>query len=504
MEQFLPCEQVIFSAKSDIDKEFDYSLPEYLPGISRIVKTSCRIEKCAPSENGRVDNIGVSVLFCVIYISDFGGKIRTAVFRETFSVPFPSAPETTSCTVLPSCAVSLCFSKPTSPRSLRTHLSLTSELCIAENKSKKIYGKDESDSLHVLTKDVTACDKRSFCGKEGSFSADGVIDSSLPAIGELILCDAVFCKAEARCGDGIADFEAHFLLHALYQASSEDGETIYLGASFPHVEKGRIYDDGITEASLCHLRFDTTGCEGAVSFDSFGENRVIGFEVKYSASGFSHCSYEKEVALDGFSDSFGYDIKSVPTTFTRAVSPINTVFTATEKLRADTGSLSNICTCVARITSVSYESSAGRFFAAAKCLVEVSGTDGSGMLCSSDGSCTLHIPLGTASTNLSPDAVISISSCRCEVREGGLVCDFEMRTDGFMFEKITENVVESLSENTEKPISKDTGKVTVYYPASGEEIWSISKKYKVNPDYLRRVNSLDDSPAVSKKTLLIP
>ncbi len=513
MEQYLPREEVIFSAKSDTEREFDFSLPEYLPGISRIVRTSACAEKCTASSEGSDVRLDLSVKFSVIYISDFGGKIKNAVFHESFPISFSGAPDAASPSfILPSCSISFCKSKPISPRKIHTRLSVISGIRIVKPSQNAVYAKDGIDSIHIMTKPLILSKKTALYGKDGEFDADVTLDAVTPAVNELIFCDAVFCKASSKCGDGVLDYEADFTLHAMYETAGESsaetgGVSSYFTVSIPYTAKGSIYDESITPSANSHIRLDVSAVDSSVSFDSFGENKVISFNVKYSVSGILHSDFETEIATDGFSDKYECEYTKSVLTADAARTPVNSVVSVTEKVRADTSALSRLSDCFARILSVSYENSSGKYFAAAKCALEFIGTNAAGEFCALDANAVLHVPLGNVAftdDGIYPDVILSIGSAGCMIKEGEIICDFNVYADGYFFEKVSCGVLEDFKEQTDKPLSKNDGTVVVYYPSKGDILWDIAKKYKVSPEVLKEINGIDGDGTISKKTLLIP
>ena len=81
MQQYLSGEKVILSLKKDAEAGFEFVLPEYLPGLSRIVKTCVSTEKVSVRNEENSIFLDLLLKIGIIYISDFGGKIKNAVFN---------------------------------------------------------------------------------------------------------------------------------------------------------------------------------------------------------------------------------------------------------------------------------------------------------------------------------------------------------------------------------------------------------------------------------------
>ena len=153
MQQYLTGETIIYSAKNEADKEFEWNLPEYLPGISRIAKTDVQTEKCAFIKEGTSASLEIHLKFCVVYVSDFEGRLKNAVFRESITLPFREPFEfQQDCTAIPSCYIGNLCAKAAGGRRISVKCTLFPSVSVSAETSKALYEKDENKSICVLKK----------------------------------------------------------------------------------------------------------------------------------------------------------------------------------------------------------------------------------------------------------------------------------------------------------------------------------------------------------------
>ncbi len=512
MEHYLQERDVLFSSKNEAEKEFEFTLPEYLPGISGIIKTSVKPEKSTPCiENGETF-LDVCLKFSIIYTSDFNGKIKNAVFDECIKLPFKdsfSAYENAALT--PSCSVSGTASKMISPRKIHTRLNLVFGLRAEKHSDKEFYKQDTDDGIFIFKKPVDYCTRAAGIEYDGSFSAEITLGEKDAPASEIIFADAQFLDAETVCTDGRINCNANFLLHVLYELSetAESGSSdtpSYAAAAFPYSVKFDFDDGKINDRFVCEMHFDTGTCSSSVSFDSYGDSKVITLEIPYVASGSAFSKESIHIPCDAFSDKYECNIKTSSVCCEKFLMPIGEKVTLSEKIKTDISNISDISECSAKIVSVSFENNGGKFFAAAKCRVEVFGTSVTGNLSSIEALHTLHIPIGHSAftaSSIYPDVIISVPSAVCRIREGELWGEFTVSVKGAFFEKVCFDVIESI-EKSELNTSTHDGKIIIYYPEGSETVWDISKKYRTNPDLLKKINGIEGENIQSMKTLMIP
>ena len=108
--------------------------------------------------------------------------------------------------------------------------------------------------------------------------------------------------------------------------------------------------------------------------------------------------------------------------------------------------------------------------------------------------------------NLSVQPEISVISTGYTISgDSRLEIRLEMAVNAAVYECSEINLVNNISIDENKPISKsDSAALTVYFAESGENVWEIARRYLANTDEIRRLNELDGDQLTQTKMLLIP
>ncbi len=507
MQQNYISELCVYSSKKDDDFEFDFTLPEYLPGIARIIKTKIRFEKCVCHvENGKV-TMDADACISVLYTSDFGGKIKSALFRESLTLTFRDAP-VDECVLVPSCYVSSISSKPFGTRKLHTKFTLHASVLGTKTFSKALLCDSECDGICLNKEKISVCSKASLPETVFDFDAETAIDKEKPAIEEIIFTDARVTHTRYECSDGVLRLEADIEAYVLYEISDDDGDTAtYATAVFPTKIKQELDNPNVNEKTLCTLYLDIVSLDSAVSFDPYGENRLISFSLRYSVSGTLYNIGEFDITTDAFSERFEETPSISKHSFECISCPVSTSEKVSATIRGDFRDMYEISDVFTEIQSVSYENTDSKHFATTKCVLHIFGTNENGELCASDCPVTLHVPIKlseSAKGEVFPEVILCVSGCSATLKEGELSAEFIIDVCGVFLYHSSMRIIEDISENTEKPKDSRKGKVTIYYPSKDESLWSIAKRYSTNPERIKASNSLESDSISGKHILIIP
>lgn len=510
MQKYLTGETIVYSAKNEADKEFEWALPEYLPGVAGIVKTDVQTEKCTFIRQETSASLEIHLKFCILYVSDFEGRLKNAVFRETFTIPFKEAFECQEdYTAIPSCYIGNLISKPSSNRKVYVKFTIFASCSAVGETSKALYEKDESNSICVLKKQYGVCRKTTLPESYFEHEAEIVLDDSKPSVGEIIYVSAVPSKSSAKVLDGELDFETVFTLTALYEAASEDGTdgVSYVTVCSDITVKDLIKDDKFLSVHEPCIYIDVNSAEPAVSYDAYGENKVLSFNIKYSLCGFLYSQENMEFTEDAFSDTYKYSMQMTSIPIDSISERISETVNISVPARCDMGGIQEISESFAKLLSASTEYIEGKYFINARCRVEVMGTNALGELICADCPATLHIPVsgdGTSPSNDLPDILLNIISCKAALKEGELLCDFEVSVNGFMLSHSVIKAVEDFTESQEKSVNTLNNEIVVCYPQNNEILWNIAKKYCAKPEDIKIANALEDDDISSKHIIIIP
>lgn len=505
MEKYLESEKTVYSSRGEKEKEFEFSLAEYMPGISRIVSTIAEVEKC--SFNQSEGTVSADVKLCIIYISDFGDKIKNAIFHETISMSLDGEiPTDEGIVFLPSCFVSSASSRLISSRKMTTRCTVSFGVTGLSDYHENLFASGESDGIYTQTNTVLCLKKQTIPEAVFESTNEVAVGESELGVGEIIYCCAVPRDINAKAENGAVEFDFILSLHAIYEPSAED-ESIDVKYAVLNADiklHERIENSKITENTSPCLFIDVLSCSPSVSFDPYGENKIIGFSTRYSVNAFLYSEEECEIVTDAFGEKgVGSAVMSEVALHTLS-SRLQGKSTVSQKINTDIGDMRKISDCHAKVCYVSVEQTEKGIVANMRCSLSIFAAGDDGLPIIKTAYTNLRIPIGEAagSGNV-PEVILSVENCSGRISEGELICDFDISLCGVVGEKKSITAVTSFTEETVNDGQKKS-EIIIYYPSKDDSLWSVAKRYRVNPDALKRANGLEGGIITGKKVILIP
>ncbi len=503
-------DKIIYQAKNDIEKSFEYTLPEYLPGVARIVKAAVCPQECTFSDNEGKSAIHIPLKINVIYISEYDGRIKSFSFKEELTLilgdDFNYEGEFTA---VPYCRVSSVQCQPLSQRKIAVKAYLSACALVYAENEKEMYVPDENDC--VFTKKITApvCRKKIMPDSHFENEAEiAVADGK--TVGEIIHTDVTGVTVTAKSGEGQVDFEAAARIHVLYETPDTDGEdsdSAYAFLDTLVTLRDTVQLDKAKKDDKVFACIDVYSAEPSLSYDSYGENKSIFLTVKYSVSGFLYECGKEDFITDVFAENCLAEAEYTDVEVESIIIPVSKKEHISQFIHIPLGEIANVAECKTKIRHVSIEEAEGKITASAKCRMEILGTNPSGELYSVDTPVILKVPVADksgVSLGVLPEILLGISNCSAVVKDGGIEAKFEVDICGVLAGKAQLSVVSSLdiSERDEK--AKKSGEIIIYYPNPEEKLWDIAKKYRVNPEVLCRTNKVEEKDFSKKHTVIIP
>ena len=511
MQQSITTEKTVYDAKKEEHFNLELSLPEYLPGISRIVKTNTVIKNCALyTENSKAFG-DIDARFDIVYISDFGEKLKCASFDESFRLPFKEPFDCSNeYSAFPSVYASTVVAKPLSSRkiNLKGVLNLSCNARVAEE-TELFINDENSKGICTLSKTITCCNNITIQNPDMSAAAELNLEKSSPAASEVILPKASVHSLSCNCEQGKVNIKGKLSIYALYECvadeAMDESRASYASVSSEADFECSIEDSRINDSMFCNPYVDVTGVECSCSYDSYGESRIINFDIKYTLICNLFENKQYDMSEDAFSTSCLLQTQTKRIVCHKVIKTFHFQSSANETVYGDLAGLTEISHCFVQIKSVSKESVSSKAFAHAKCLLEIIGINSMGELVSADLPVTFHIPFEeTEECDESIEFYITAASCNATVRDGAIDASVTFDVNGICKEISSCTTVQAIKEDKENPIVKNKGEITVFYPCKNDTLWSVAKKYSVSPQAILNANKLDGATQQLGSIVIIP
>jgi len=452
-----------------------------------------------------------TVRFSILYLSDYSAKIKCVTFDENmhfkFNEPLKHEGEYYA---LPSLYADSVITKPVSARKILVKCMLHPSCAVYADETNSIYIKDDGDEdICTLEKTIEYCENTILHSEIMTASAELVLEKDSPSAADVILPKVCVHSVKCNCIDEKIKIDAKLSLYALYECAAEEAadntSQTYASVASQADLICEIPGVDIKESQHCSANIDICGIESSCSFDSYGESRIITFELKYTVTAFIWECKTHALSEDAFSTKFSCTPILKKLSIDKFLMPVDTHCTVSETVYTDIGGLNDISACFARIDAVSTENVEGNFFASAKCTVEVLGINSSGELTGIDVPVIFHVPVGDSKAEASQARVIlSVTSCDASIKDGALNLNADFCITGCYTSKSTVQAVSELDISKDEAIEKNKSEIVVCYPVKDDSLWKVAKRYKVNPQEISLANNLENDDINGIKMIIIP
>lgn len=513
MENYLPVYEKVFYEKTEKTVTCEAVLPDYLPNVSRIVRVSV-LPSARISEIGD-DTVNAEgrVVFTVVYASDFGDKLKCAVFPADFAHSFPvrSAKAELCEDGYAECTVSALEEKGSVMSPRKMSLSCRLSVC-AEGTAKRkngIFDPEENESLKKLTAAVDTLEITELTAVDLRIDEKITLDAGMPGVQEIVFADCALSVAEAKLSENGCTFSGNAAFTCMYLSEQgEDGqEYISLSKNIPFTASTAL-PSGVREGYVLPKASLVSFSADAVR-DSYGDSGIIAVAANGSISSRLYHTLEASVCEDVFCIKYPCECQVRELMYDSFCTGRSERVSVSENVHASLGNMTEIVSQTAQVSISSTEYSEKGLVMNLFANVKLMGTNELGGLESANMSFGFKVPFlhsfdgGYEKCRF--DTIAEAESCKCTISNGEVKCglDLVLHCAGTGRNKVRAVVAAEIDDMTE--FSRDKTEYVIYYPDKDDTVWSTAKKYRVSPSELMAVNGLkNESELAEAKTLVIP
>ena len=506
----LPVCTEVFSVCLEKPVTFEDVLPEYCPGIRKILKADAVVNAADSSLSGGVIEVSAPCEIRVIYLAD-NGSLKAVSFSHglDYSADASKISETDGeMKIFSKLCVPKVYAKPRSARSIEIKLDTSVSISVCTFGKTELFDSDLSGDTETRSASEVMTE-RIVAEKNNIEISDTItLDAALPAASEIIDRSLSILSSDCTPENGVLKFNGNAVFKCTYKAvsSREDGESeyIYLKKDIP--VSGEIENEGISPD--CKAVLDLSLCELDVtlSADPYGENRIIGVSAVSCAHAELFKSKELEFTYDGFCSSYECDFESTVYGFDTLASMIDKSFQMSESIPLNGISLTEITDTQLKLGTYSTELHEGKVLVSAKAYAVITGSDANGEPCCIEHRFVIKQSLDETEPASDRKYILccNASSGEALLKDGELILDYTFKADGARLERKSINAISGADIHYDKPKPICRSEYIIYYPDKKETLWDIAKKYEIPQKKLAAANGIDETQVLNRKTVLIP
>ena len=513
MKNYLPCYEKSFCERTEKNVTCEIDLQEYLPNASKLVKVNATAvcEKCEVLDDSV--NVRGYVKFSAVYLSDFRDRLKCASGQCEFSHSFPARDirDTVGDQGAVECTVLVYDEKGQvlSPRKLSASCKAVISVQAVTAKRSELFVTEDSDNIHKCACDVEFMERKVLDDCSITLGENIEIEEGMPEIREIVSCECCVSSVEAVCRNEKADIAGKVLISCLYLGGNE-GEEEYISFSKELDFSKNTDADGMPDGSFVICSANVTDINAEAVQNNYGDIRIcsVNTELCISSVAFGVC--KANVICDAFCTTHEYRCETKNISYDRFVCGTHEKIHVSENVRANLGSMTDIVSKSVDISVISAELSGKVPVFNMRAILRVMGTNEQG----APECVNVSFPIKAVSAKELSDtlgrcrneAQVYANSCECRIENGGIVCDLVLEVCSCIYTVGNTAAITAMVIDRDTELVRDKSEYILYYPDTGDTVWSCAKKYRVSPSKLITENELGLSEAdlCEKRVLVIP
>lgn len=475
----------------------EYTLPDYLPDITRLLRVSARVENPEKYCSGDTVEYDGKLCFSVVYATS-DGEIKNAMFDTDYSgtvtgqdIDDLSVVDVDTYTENVSCRLS-------SPRKLtvKTKVITNISICGMQCAQPAIGGRSTAESaksLQYRKQRVEFMQEIKAQEKNTPISEDIEIEPGMPQISEIVFVTLTPEVNDVRCTDGKVNYNGAILANIMYEAQGSEGAREYISFEREIPVSGSVDADGAVEGASAICDINVTNISYRPQADELGDTKTVEVDFDYSAYFRIFCKSECEVTTDMYSLDFENSNEKETVRYRTVDASKVFNFSFNENAPYDDEEFTRVISVQAGADVTSVEK------AGTKAIVEgnisFSAIMGSEAGTYAGKNFTLpfkaETDIGKYSELFAHTERVCVDSVSARVTDGKMFFDAEITVNLSLFGEKEVDALKTCTVFTDRPIVCQThANVVLYYPMRGDDLWNVAKKYNTTVEKLAALNGI--------------
>lgn len=502
--QSVAANEVMFdqSVEQAIDTEF--TLPDYCPDISRVLK--CKV---TPSINSRAvsgatlnleGTVAINLLFAdsdnsinsYEYQTPFNRALEVGQGLESGYVQLKVKPDYVNCRAI-------------TPRKLDIHGAITMHTKIICRHATEIITDVDSPDIQMRRGNSEATTPMGTSEKHMIIEEELEIGQGQPSIRCLLRSDGRAVSTDCKIISNKAVVKGELLVSILYCPEGENRPQT-LESSLPI---SQIIDiDHVNESCECDVSIDVTSLDIKPRTGMSGEARSFSMCAKLCICVSAYCNAEVPVIYDAFSTKYEADVQKSDIVFEKIVSPIHENYLCKKTLEFSEDAIGTVVDlwCDNQVGNVRTENKQLVINGTVQICILAFDTKNSPVYYERPVDYEYRYDLEKVPSVMRCEPqIVAVASSYTLISSERIEVRVELGITAAVFEisKVPAVTAVEVNESAPKKRQDDTALV-IYYTEPGEDVWDIARKYNTSPNEIVNLNELSEETLPGGKMLLIP
>ena len=472
----------------DKETEFDGNLPEYCPDVIRLIRVDCTpyVDGCECT----ADKIHIHgrIVYDVLYETDRRNKLRYCSFTQELrhSVDLPAHElENMQASCHATCSKITC--KMLSPRRLvlrarlELHTSACGEAVVSMLSAQPVEG------MFFRTKRVRLDTVPETVGAETHFDETLPLLQGEKNIGEIIFGSVSLQPPQITVTNGSAVAKTNAVVKVMYEP--EDGEGYCMSAKTVPLSV-LLEHDAISESKRCTVSLEVGAYSVLPELDQYGESRLLKASFSVGTKAVLVGSVETELADDLFAISYENTTAQTDMNVPSIYDIADRSFTVDLKIPAEEPPFTALYDTTVRAGRMRATPADGGIELNGVLTVSILGDSRDGIQhrdYSEEFVQFVPVDLPEMLSGIVAD-VIPFDVLPTLHADGSISARVICNAKLYLYAEQRVSFLSDITKQTELNVSDDAYTLAYYFPTRADDLWSVAKRYRVDPVLLRQTN----------------
>lgn len=498
--------EIVYDGTLEQSIELDYLLPDYCPGIFKVLK--CRVTPKITSEriaNGKLMIDGLAMIR-IIYVGEEGYRIRSLTQKQVFSKVMELKEGCDSGTANATVKCDYVNCRVINQRRLDIRGAVSVKVTVSATRQLEVLSQVSGCGVQVNHQQVTALDQKLISSKEFTIKEELELAYGKPAIAEILDSSATAALTDYKLIANKVILKGEIQLHLLYCAQDAAAGPEIMDFTVPISQIVELA--GVTEDYQCVVGFDVTGTEFALKQNGDGECKC--FDAEFCVRACCEADKNADTSLIGDIFSTGYELQAScsKVKIEQLVCVVNENCVCKSCVPIPQGEIGCVYDISCDFTNESCRTEDGQITVLGNLNTCILALDSENMptMIEKGAPVELKLDVKCAGENALFHPYITVASVSYNLLSGN---EIEVRADirvcGNLYQYCYYTMVNTVSIDPErKKQRKDDAVLRLYYAQTGERVWDIAKRFDTSMEAVMLENNLEAEALTETGMLLIP
>lgn len=496
-------EETVFSQSAEQAIDADFTLPDFCPDISKILKCRAVSRISSKGVNGRSITVEGTVTVTVIYC-DEDNNLNSYEYQYPFSKNFDTGIDTDGTTLKATTKCEYINCRAVTSRKIDIHGAAGIYVKLLCRRHTDVISDVDEKNIELLRGSVPATIPMGSADKYLLVEEEIELGSGQPDIRCIIRYDASAAVKENKIIAGKSVVKGEIAVNILY--SPENGCPQNVRSVIPFSQMLEM--EGMTDSCSCESKVCIAYLEIKPRSQAAVGCRSFSLTAKLLVTSECSCNNDIDVILDAYSRKYSADILKEDVSFNKIVANINEVHNCKKSLEFPDGALSQISDlwCEAKTDSVKFTE--GNLVINGVATAYIIALDASGAPAFFERAVDFEYrkAIGAPNNRLQCSPEICVLSCNYTLTgDSSMELRIDLNISAAVYEYSKIPLIVDIKIDEEKPVIKqNNGAMTVYFASAGESVWEIARRYCADINEVRKINDISEENLISDCAILIP